>query len=49
MKTMPTQNISTTIQFTLEMPDRFEAIRREAERKAKEVYIMTMLRSGEIS
>ncbi len=49
MKTMPTQNISTTIQFTLEMPDSPEAIRREAERKAKEAYIMTMLRYGEIS
>lgn len=44
-----TQNISTTIQFTLEMPDSPEAIRREAERKAKEACIMTMLRYGEIS
>jgi len=38
------QMIREAIEFHLEMPDSPEAIRREAERKAKEAYIMTMLR-----
>ncbi|MBD2664000.1 hypothetical protein B6N60_03605 [Richelia sinica FACHB-800] len=40
---------STEIKFTLKLPEVPEIHRLEAEKKAKEAYIMTLLRHGDIS
>jgi predicted HTH domain antitoxin len=40
---------TTEIKFTLTLPEVSEIHRLEAEKKAKEAYIMTLLRHGDIS
>lgn len=40
---------ATEIKFTLTLPEVPEIHRLEAEKKAKEAYIMTLLRHGDIS
>ena len=46
---MSTHNLSTTIELSVQIPDISESSRKEAEYKAKEAYIITLLRYGEIS
>ena len=46
---MPTQLPQIQFQFTLELPNLPEEIRVEAERRAKEAYVMTLLKHGIIS
>jgi predicted HTH domain antitoxin len=46
---MSVQPSLTPIQFTLQLSDIPDAIHQEAESKAKEAYIMTLLRHGIIS
>ena len=46
---METQQLYTEVKFVLPLGNIPETIRREAERKAKEAYVMTLLRHADIS
>ena len=46
---MHTDNPQTHIRFTLELSDIPAAVRDDAERKAKEAYVMELLRHGSIT
>ena len=46
---MSREKLQTLVQFTLEVADIPEDVRREAELKAREVYVMTLLENGIIS
>lgn len=41
--------METEVKFNLEIPQIPEAVRLEAEKKAKEAYVMTLLRHADIS
>jgi predicted HTH domain antitoxin len=46
---MPTTQLETEVRFTVAIANIPEAIKLEAERKAKEAYVMTLLRHDRIS
>jgi len=46
---MPTTQLETEVRFTVAIANIPEAIKLEAESKAKEAYVMTLLRHGDIS
>ena len=49
LKAMQTQQLETEVSFAVVIPEIPEAHRLEAEHKAKEAYVMTLLRHGDIS